>query len=226
MFHVKHRTKAVLFDYNGTLFFDSDINRIAWKQTMDEMSGGTLDFDSVYASVKAARNCFLVNNIFEAMDRQPSEEEVDYWVRRKETHYYQPYCLDHGRNQMSPGSEELLNYLKENGYPVNLCTASIKENVDFYFDLLNLERWFDMDKVAYDDGTFYDKTTMYRACAERVGADIKDCIVIEDTMASIRQAINAGAERIIAIRKEDTVKLDEIIQIVDDLSEVDLSLFD
>ena len=47
MFHVEHKIKAVLFDYNGTLFFDADINRIAWRQTIDEMSGGTLDFDTL-----------------------------------------------------------------------------------------------------------------------------------------------------------------------------------
>ncbi len=223
---MKQNNKAVLFDYNGTLFFDADINRIAWKQTIDEMSGGTLDFETVYAGFKSSRNYFLVKNVLELMGKEPTEEEIDYWVKRKETSYYQPYCLEHGRNKMSPGSEGLLDYLKEKGCLLNLCTASIIENVNFYFDLLGLDRWFDKNLVAYDEGIFYDKTSMYKACAERIGADIADCIVVEDTMPSIIQAINAGCRKVIAIRKEDTVPREEIIQIVSDLSETDRSLFD
>lgn len=126
---------------------------------------------------------------------------------------------------MAPGAEEFLNYLKENNIPINLCTASLKVNVDFYYDLLHLEKWFDKDLIAYDDGSFENKVEMYKAAAERIGVDIKDCFVIEDSLSSIDQAIIAGCKNIIAIKKTDTPDYPEIKQVINDFTKIDYSLF-
>ena len=217
--------KAVLFDYNGTLFFDSDINYIAWKNTINELSNGYIDFDAIYDEYKSVRNYIFVEKVFDMMDFIHDEEKIMYWANRKETEYYHKYCLEHKRNKMAPGAEELLNYLKDNNIPINLCTASLKVNVDFYYDLLHLEKWFNKDLIAYDDGTFKDKTEMYKACAKRINADIKDCIVIEDSVNSINQAIKAGCKNIIAIKKDDTPNYPEIKQVINDFTEIDYSIF-
>ncbi len=217
--------KAVLFDYNGTLFFDADINYYAWKETIDELSNGYIDFDVVYEDYKSVRNYLFVEKIFEMMGFDHDEEKIMYWANRKETNYYHKYCLEHKRNKMAPGAEEFLNYLKENNIPINLCTASLKVNVDFYYDLLHLEKWFDKDLIAYDDGTFENKVEMYKAAAERIGVDIKDCFVIEDSLSSINQAIKAGCKNIIAIKKTDTPDYPEIKQVINDFTEIDYSLF-
>lgn len=226
VFHVKHNIKAVLFDYNGTLFFDADINEIAWRQTINELSNGKIDFDEMYKQYKSARNYYFVKEAFKILDIPADDEKIDYWVKRKETEYYQKYCVEHERNELSPGTVQLLNYLKEKEVPINLCTASIIENLNFYFDYLKIGRWFDKDKVAYDDGTFVNKTDMYIACAARVGQDIKDCLVIEDSPRSIEEAIEAGCHNIIVIKKKDTPEHKEIIQVVDDLSEIDYKIFE
>ena len=217
--------KGVLFDYNGTLFFDADINYYAWKETIDELSNGYIDFDVVYEDYKSVRNYLFVEKIFEMMDFDHDEEKIMYWANRKETNYYHKYCLEHKRNKMASGAEEFLNYLKENSIPINLCTASLKVNVDFYYDLLHLEKWFDKDLIAYDDGTFENKVEMYKAAAERIGVDIKDCFVIEDSLSSIDQAIKAGCKNIIAIKKIDTPDYPEIKQVINDFTEIDYSLF-
>ena len=44
--------KAVIFDFNGTLFFDSDINEWAWRQTINELSDNKIDFDKEYIKVE------------------------------------------------------------------------------------------------------------------------------------------------------------------------------
>ena len=226
MFHVKQLRKPVLFDYNGTLFFDSDINEIAWRQTINELSDNTIDFDNVYKKYKSVRNHIFIQKVFEMMGKDADEEQIEYWVKRKETNYYQPYCRKLQRNSLSPGCEELLNYLLEKGNPINLCTASIIENVDFYFEYLKLDKWFDKNVIAYDDGTFFDKTEMYKAAAERIGTTIDKCIVIEDSAKSIKEAIKAGCRCVVAIKKEDTPDLPEIKQTIKDLSEIDYSIFD
>ena len=218
--------KAVLFDYNGTLFFDTDINHIAWKQTIEELSKGTIDFETIYKDYKSVRNFLFVEKVFELMSLPYDEEKILYWSKRKETQYYQTYCREHHRDKLSPGAEEFLNYLKQNNIPINLCTASLIENVDFYFDYLKLDKWFDKKVIAYDDGSFYDKTQMYIECAKRIGYNIEDCIVIEDSPTSIKQAIKAGCKNIIAIKREDTPDLPEIKQVIDDFTQIDKSILE
>lgn len=68
--------KAVLFDYNGTLFFDADINYYAWKETINELSNGYIDFDVVYEDYKSVRNYLFVEKIFEMMGFDHDEEKL------------------------------------------------------------------------------------------------------------------------------------------------------
>ena len=217
--------KAVLFDFNGTLFFDADINYIAWKQTIDELSNSTIDFDEIYKEYKSVRNFLFIEKVFEMLGLPRDEEKIMYWAKRKETKYYHNYCKEHNRNKLAPGAEELLKYLKNNNIPINLCTASLKENVDFYFTYLGLDKWFDINLIAYDDGSFHDKTEMYRECAKRINVELEDCLVFEDSAKSIKEAIKAGCKSIVAIKKEDTPSLPEIRQVINDFTELDYSIF-
>ena len=52
--------KPILFDFNGTLFFDADINYYAWKQTIDELD--TINFTSIDIKETDEDDPFL-NNI-------------------------------------------------------------------------------------------------------------------------------------------------------------------
>lgn len=216
--------KKVLFDFNGTLFFDSDINYIAWKQTIRELAGDKIDFEQVYPQYRSVRNEVFIAAVFRSLGLPEDPEAVRYWAKRKETEYYQKYCRNNRRDQLAPGAADLLDHLKERNVPINLCTASIRENVDFYFSYLGLDRWFDIEKVAFDDGTFINKVEMYRSAAERIGADIQDCLVFEDSPRSIQEAILAGCQNIVAIRGEDTPDQKEIIQKIRDFTEFDREL--
>ena len=125
---------------------------------------------------------------------------------------------------MTAGAEELLDLLKEKQIPINMCTASLDVNVDFYFEFLHLERWFDRDKIVYDDGVSYDKKDMYLKGAERLGVDIKECLVFDDSPTSIRKAAEAGCENIVIIKKPNNPDLPQIRQKIRDFTEFDRSL--
>ena len=212
--------RPIIFDFNGTLFFDADINEWAWRQTINEVSGGTIDFDEVYKEFKSTRNYTFLKHIFKTLGYPLEEDKINYWAKRKETEYYHRFCRKNNRKDLAPGAAEFLDYLKENNVPFNLCTASIKENVDLYFDFIGLGRWFDREKIAYDDGTFENKVSMYKAAAERIGTDIKECTVIEDSLKSISEAAKAGCEHIVSIKSYDP-EIKEIIQVINDFTELD-----
>ncbi len=218
--------KAILFDYNGTLFPDDDINDAAWKATINELSQGKIDADRFYGEFIGTRNYPFVEKMFEILGLPHNEEKIMYWAKRKETRYYHTICREYGRNRMLKGAEELLNELKEKGIPFTMCTASLDVNVDFYFELLNLDRWFDRSQVVYDDGIMYDKKDMYLEGAKRLGVDIADCLIFDDSPASIRKAAEAGCKRIVVIEKANNPDLKQIVQKIHDFDEFDRGLLE
>lgn len=216
--------KAILFDYNGTLFADDDINAAAWKATIRELSQGKLDPEEFYAEYIGTRNYPFVEMIFQKLGLPKDEEKIMYWARRKETEYYHKICLEEGRKQLMPGAEKLLDYLKAEEIPINLCTASLDVNVDFYFKQLKLDRWFDRELVVYDDGINIDKKDMYLEGARRLNVDIKDVLIFDDSPTSIRKAVEAGCRNLVVIKKENNPDLKEIRQKITDFNEFDYRL--
>ena len=94
--------------------------------------------------------------------------------------------------------------MKENDCPYILASASIKANIDFYFETFHLERWLNKETCVYDDGTYDNKGEMHLEAARRLGADISECIVVEDSLNAIKHARNNKAGMIVAIGSENT----------------------
>ena len=118
-------------------------------------------YTDFYVDYIGVRNVPFVEAIFRELDLPYDEEKIMYWAKLKETKYYHTISRRKKRDHLKPGVEELLYYLKNQNYPINMCTASLDVNVDFYFDYLKLGRFFDRDLVVYDDGISYDKKDMY-----------------------------------------------------------------
>ena len=218
--------KAVLFDYNGTLFADDDINDMAWKAVINELSQGKIDAESFYGEFIGTRNYPFVEKMFEILGLLHDEEKIMYWAKRKETEYYHKICRSLNRNKLIPGAEELLEELKERKIPFTMCTASLDVNVDFYFEQLKLGQWFDKEKVVYDDGIMTDKRDMYLEGAKRLKVDIKDCLIFDDSPTSIRNGAKAGCKNIVVIKKENNPDIPEIRQRINDFYEFDRSILD
>ena len=94
--------RPIIFDYNGTLFFDADINEWAWRQTVNEISKGTIDFDEVYKEFKSTRNYIFIEHIFKMLGYPLEEDRINYWAKRKETEYYHRFCKEHNRKELAP----------------------------------------------------------------------------------------------------------------------------
>ena len=216
--------KAVLFDYNGTLFEDDDINEEAWRRTYLEIVGKEDGFPELYQDHKGLINEIFVESIFAANKTPADREKIAWWSKRKETEHYQKICLEHKDRGMRKGAERLLDHLKEEGVPFTMCTASIRENRDFYFAFLHLDRWFDIDKVVYDDGNYRNKGEMYLEGARRLSVKLSDCLVIDDSPGSILKAVEAGCENLVVIQKEDNPELLQIKQKIIVFDELDRSL--
>ena len=189
--------KAVLLVFNGSLFFDSGFHAEAWAEIYRELHPDEDDGPdgSFYLG---PRNDVLIERIAPWLSPEERQE-----VSRYKEALYRNICKENPRQvQLVNGAEEFLNKLKESEIPFILASASIKDNIDFYFETFALERWFDKELTVYDDGTYADKGKMHLEAAKRLGVELSECVVIEDSPSAITHAKENGAGSIIAVGNE------------------------
>ena len=126
-------------------------------------------------------------------------EERTWYSKKKEELYRQACKADPVKNRLAPGVEEFLQELQKRQIPFGLASASIIENIDFFFDFFGLGRWFKKEDVVYDDGTYQHKGQMHLEAARRMNVSISDCLLVEDSLPAITEALNLGAGTIGAI---------------------------
>ena len=186
--------RAVLLDFNGTMFFDSSLHAEAWSKIYQDLYPE--DTKLLDTAVVCGPNN---DSILKGMAPWLSAEERNVWSENKEALYRRACKTKPEMLHLVSGTEEFLTYLQEHDIPFALASASIMSNIDFYFETFGLDRWFHKDQVVYDDGTYPDKGAMHLEAARRLNVDIGDCLLIEDSPGSIAHAKHNGAGCIVAI---------------------------
>ena len=143
---------GVIFDFNGTLFFDGEQQERAWRLFAREAFGKEISDGEFRECVHGRNNDFTMQHL---AGKALSARQVDEYVEEKETIYRRLCREDAARFHLALGAEELLDELRERGIPRTIATASRRGNVDFYIESFRLERWFDVEKLVYDGITFY-----------------------------------------------------------------------
>jgi beta-phosphoglucomutase-like phosphatase (HAD superfamily) len=157
---------------------------------------------------------------------------VEKYGKEKEA-VYRKWCLQKPEEfHLAPGAAELLDYIKENNIPHTIATMSEWDNVEFYIKEFHLEKWFDIDKIVYSDGSIPGKPApdIFLIAAEKIGLKPEECVVVEDAIAGINSAKNANIGKIIAIASLEPVdfykQMEGIFQIIKNFHEFDKSILD
>ena len=190
--------KAVIFDFNGTLFDDTRFHLEAWQNFMRGKFGIGLSIDEVRKGFIGPNNSTIFRNYFG--DRF-SDAEMVQLAYEKEAEYRSVVRRDPENMHLMEGATELFDLLVERGIPFALATASAIENINFYLEDLGLKKWFTMDRIVYDQGILPSKPdpAFYLEAMKLLNVKAEDCIIAEDSPSGIQAAINAKAGRIVAI---------------------------
>ena len=214
--------KAVIFDFNGTMFFDSDKHEKAWEKYIGDLIGRKIS-DKEFKECVHGRNssCIIAHFLNKKMDKETLMKMSDEKER-----VYRGLCLEDKENfHLVKGLASFLDYLKDRGIKINIATASNKENIDFYFDKFDLAKWFDYDKIVFDDGTLPGKPApdIYLKAAKNIGVDPKDAVVFEDAISGIKAAYKGGFDKVIVIADEKDKpyfeSLEEVYGVIEDFTE-------
>lgn len=209
--------KAVLFDFNGTLFQDSLLHEKAWLTYAKEEAGKILTSEEFQKNVHGRNNRLILEYLFE---REFTLEEAVEYGERKEKIYRQMVRDNPAIVYLTPGATEFLDRLKALAIPRNIASASGKGNIDFYFDIFGLERWFDYEKIVYDNGKYKSKPDpeYYLQAAQNIEISPADAAVFEDSPSGLLAGKKAGASKVFAIitnnNEQDLLKLqlaDEVV---------------
>lgn len=213
---------GVIFDFNGTLFWDTPLHNKAWNIFLKKYNLQFSD-DDFFRLIHGKNNRDIFVSLFP--DKQLSDADINGLIHEKET-LYQQLCLQTDM-QMAPGAVSFFEYLQKEEIPFTIATASGKENVDFYFEHLEISKWFDYDKVVYNNGKIKGKPDpeIYCIAMDVIGKKPEEVIVFEDAIAGLQSAKNAGAGCIIAVNSNDDDYSDwKSYQIIKSFDEVDRTL--
>ncbi len=195
--------KGLLFDFNGTLFFDSYFHIKAFKKYFTEHGKPEPTEEFIITEIFGKSNPRIYSDNF---NPSPTPEECVIFGDEKEG-LYRSFCLDAPQlMQYTPGVTEMLDYLKENSIPYCLATGSGMDNIKFYMESMGLGRWFSLDNIVYFDGSFQGKPDpdTYLRAAEKLGLNASECVVFEDGTSGMLAANRAGAGAVICVY-EDTL---------------------
>lgn len=219
---------GIIFDFNGTLFFDSEKHLQAWREYSKKLRGRPFSDDEMRKYMFGRTNEDIIAY---AIGQKPSSELVEKLAKEKEA-VYRDMCREDAENTvLAPGAVDFLNYLKNNNIPMTIATMSEKDNVDFYIEEFKLSTWFDIDKIVYSDSTIPGKPApdIYEIAAKNIGLKPDACIVVEDAISGIDAAQAAGIGKIIAIASMESVDLYKNIpavsQIIKNFDEIDRDIF-
>lgn len=218
---------GIIFDFNGTLFYDTPKHIQAWREYSKRLRGTPFSDDEMEKHMLGHTNNDIIAY---AIGKKPDKEMSKKLAAEKEALYREMCRNDMEKTKLVKGAQELLDFLVENGIPHTIATASDKDNVDFFIEIFNLPKWFDVEKIVYDDGEMPNKPApdIYLKAANNIGLNPKDCIVFEDAIAGIEAAKNAGIGKIIAIVPQEKRAFfktyDGVYDVISDFTEFDRSL--
>lgn len=220
--------KGIIFDFNGTLLFDSEKHLEAWREYSKQLRGTPFTDEEMRDYMFGRTNEDIIAY---AIGKKPDPELVNKLGLEKEA-VYREMCRKEGDNlKLAPHAEKFLDFLCENDIPHTIATMSGIENVEFYIEQFNLKKWFDIDKIVYANGKIPGKPApdIYLIAAQNLELDPKDCIVVEDAVSGINAAENAGIGKIIAMASMEPVELYKnmlsVGEIITDFNQLDRSQF-
>ncbi len=221
--------KGIIFDFNGTLYWDSQLHYDAWREYSKLLRGVEFTDEEMRDKMFGHTNEDIIEY---AIGKKPTKEMVEKYGKEKEALYRKRCLLDPENFKLAPGAIEFLNFLKENNIPRTIATMSEWDNVEFYIKEFHLENWFDLDKIVYSDGTIPGKPApdIFQIAAQKINLNPKDCVVVEDAIAGIKSAKSAGIGKIIAIASLEPIefyeKIDGVESIIKNFDEFNRSIFE
>ena len=176
-----NKTKAILFDLDGTLAQTMEFHYEAWRKAM--LNYGIDLAPEDYYPLEGTNLYQLAKKLF-ALHKLNGGDEKEL-VNNKEKFY-----LDTNTFVLYPGVVELLNVIKSNNIKLGLVTARLRNSLNSTAPLEFL-KIFDSIITGNDTNEGKPSPQPFLKAAKKLGVIPEDCIAVENSPVGIASARNA-----------------------------------
>lgn len=182
--------KAIIWDMDGT-FINSEDYWTAMPRVWLKKKGIDLtDEEWENAPWRAVGFRTMIKNIYDMQvvkDPEPIEEAIE-WCKG---YMYGTIYRDEKLVRFKPHAPESLAAAKALGIPMCLITATIEPVVDYTLDRLHLSDYFCF-RQSTAMGMRKNDPQIFHQAAERMGVKVEECLLIEDSLYSMKAGREAG----------------------------------
>jgi HAD superfamily hydrolase (TIGR01509 family) len=181
---MQHYTAAVIFDMDGVIIDSEPL----WRRAMIK---GFSDFGVSFTENDCRQTTGMRLN-----------EVITYWSKTHPEQLHDQTAVNeriiqnlveliNAEGKEMPGLHELLNFLREKKIKIGLSTSSDYVLMNTVLKKLNITHFFDTITSAQFLKHGKPHPEVYLSCAEKLGVQPMDCLVIEDSVFGIISALSA-----------------------------------
>lgn len=189
-----NQVKCVIFDFNGTLFFDYQENKDAWNEISLKYRGRKYQ-DEEYDSMmgKTDRKCaeYIIPGADVSLLDKIGEEKEEIYLR---------LCVER-KLGLEKDAIDFINKCKERGIRVMIASSAPKENMDWYIKNFHLDSYFSLSDIVAGRNDIPSKPApdIFIYTHKLGGFESNECIAFEDAPGGLKAALGASFRRVYAI---------------------------
>ena len=187
--------EAVVFDYNGTLYFDYRENRDAWNAISQKYRGHSFS-DTEYDSMMGMTDYMCVKRILgddtplHTLDEVSKEKEIIYLT------------LCEKRNlKIESEAREFIHRLKKDNIKVLIASSAPKMNMDWYYENAGIKDLFRKEDITAGREDIPSKPApdIFRLALERAHTSPDRAVCFEDSPNGLRAALATPFKKVYGI---------------------------
>jgi beta-phosphoglucomutase family hydrolase len=213
------KTRAFLFDLNGTMIDDMNYHITAWLEILKNM-GNEISFEKMKEECYG-KNEELLERIIPGRFSEADKKKLGAEKEKTYREHFKPNL------RLLPGLDKFLENAYHNEIKLGIGSAAIMDNVNFVIDGMNIRHYFSAIISADDVTNSKPDPETFLKCAELLQAEPQDCVVFEDTPKGVETAVNAGMQAFVltTLHKDNEFeKYPNIIGFAKDYSLIDPDL--
>ena len=191
--------KALIFDFNGTLFWDTLYHQKAWAFIAEKYAKHPYTEDQMHLLNGRTNKETITFLVGENLPPNQIRE-----ISAEKERLYCEICQEAMPLSLAPGAIQLFEDAHKKGIKLAIATSAGQENMAWYKKWFSLNTYFPDSLIITDDNERKGKPdpAIYLDTLSALGLDGPSCVVFEDTKSGILSAAGAGIDRIYAIASE------------------------